>query len=189
MKLIKLVIFTTFLGFLFSTNLYASNTTESFRKMGVSLGKLSSIVAMMSAVIPACQMSNSRVFYVDYGEKFLLHFPPILGGIKGINTELTEKRHGSEQAAKINELMNSQMQQSYLSFSREFASTSKSDLDIVCLNFFKLIRAGEYDFYKPAEQYFSALSDVDKELYASGKQIFMQLILLNNDLNSVLNKK
>ena len=144
---------------------------------------MGSIVSVVSSVVPACQSSNVRDFYLNYGNEFLGKLPPIMGSIKEINTVLVTKRLGEKSAIAFNKVFDSETSNQYEEMKQKLKVTPRGDLDQVCTNFYQLIKDGEFNFYALAEDYFHELKKVDAPLYESNMKILRILIIINNNLS------
>lgn len=183
MTLIRINITLFLLFFSLAGHGFAQGNKESFEKMGYSIGRMGSIVSIVSAIVPACQSSNMRGFYLNYGNEFLEKLPPVMGSIKEINTVLITKRQGEKTAIALNKVLDAGISNQYEEMKQRFKATPSGDLDQVCKNFYQLIKDGEFNFYVLAEDYFNELKKVDATLYESSKNILSILIIINNNLS------
>ncbi|QWE15363.1 hypothetical protein [Polynucleobacter sp. AP-Sving-400A-A2] len=176
----KILIFVTCV---LCTGAFAQGNKESFEKMGYSIGRMGSVISIVSSIVPACQSSNMRGFYLNYGNEFLEKLPPIMGSIKEINTALITKRQGEKSAITFNKVLDTEISNQYEEMKQKFKATPRGDLDQVCKNFYQLIKDGDFNFYMLAEDYFNELNKVDAPLYESNKNILRTLIIINNNLS------
>ncbi len=183
MRRSRLLFLPTLLFFFFgSGQIAAQGNKESFEKMGYSIGRIGSIVSIVSAIVPACQNSNMRDFYLNYGNEFMEKLPPIMGNIREVNTSLIIKRQGEKSAIAFNKVLDTEISSQYEEMKQKFKVTPRGDFDQVCKNFYQLIKDGEFNFYIFAENYFNELKKVDAPLYESNKNILRNLIIVNDNL-------
>ena len=134
-------------------------------------------MGILSAVASQCERASPKVatFFLDYRGYLLDKYASVAGTIIGVHRLLMEKRIGKEFSQGLDALSKKIRSGAYYTFKDKFLNLSFLELNKVCSNFVKQIKAGDWDVFRLADRYFLSLKPYLPDFFEANKNTWAEI--------------
>jgi hypothetical protein len=134
-------------------------------------------MGVLSAVVTFCVQASDDIapFFRKHKTYMSKKYAPVAGLLIGVHRELMEKRLGQKMGKSLDVLAKQFRSVAYFSFKQKFNTLPPTELDRVCRNFEKQIKAGEWDVFRLADEYFISLVPYDSDFHEANKVVWSMI--------------